>query len=70
LPVSRQVMLTPRRLLKHCAKRRQRFDSSARLGHSCERGSRDVVNSDELAIMGIVEVGRVLPKFIKAPFAN
>ena len=29
-------------------------------------GVETVVNSDELAIMGIVEVGRVLPKFIKA----
>jgi lipid-A-disaccharide synthase len=29
-------------------------------------GVATVVNSDELAIMGIVEVGRVLPKFLKA----
>lgn len=29
-------------------------------------GVATVVNSDELAIMGIVEVGRVLPKFIRA----
>ena len=29
-------------------------------------GVKTVVNSDDLAIMGIVEVGRVLPRFIKA----
>jgi lipid-A-disaccharide synthase len=31
-----------------------------------DAGVATVVNSDELAIMGIVEVGRVLPKFLKA----
>ena len=31
-----------------------------------EAGVETVVNSDELAIMGIVEVGRVFPKFLKA----
>ncbi|HET6975715.1 MAG TPA: lipid-A-disaccharide synthase [Pyrinomonadaceae bacterium] len=31
-----------------------------------EAGVETIVNSDELAIMGIVEVGRVFPKFLKA----
>src|ERR1051325_8880884 len=31
-----------------------------------EAGVETVVNSDELAILGIVEVGRVFPKFLKA----
>src|SRR6185369_12201049 len=31
-----------------------------------DAGVETVVNSDELAIMGIVEVGRVFPKFLKA----
>src|SRR5438045_3283651 len=31
-----------------------------------EAGVQTIVDSDELAIMGIVEVGRVLPKFIRA----
>src|SRR5215217_9068091 len=29
-------------------------------------GAETIVNSDDLAIMGIVEVGRVLPRFISA----
>ena len=31
-----------------------------------DAGVETIVNSDELAIMGIVEVGRVFRKFIKA----
>ena len=31
-----------------------------------DAGVETIVNSDELAIMGIVEVGRVFPKFISA----
>jgi lipid-A-disaccharide synthase len=40
------------------------FGATGRLMRA--EGVKQVVNSDKLAIMGIVEVGRVLPRFIKA----
>ncbi len=59
-------MLMPQRSSKHCANDGD-FDFFGATGPLMrDAGVETIVNSDELAIMGIVEVGRVFQKFIKA----
>ncbi len=59
-------MRMPQRSLRHCQKETQieYFGATGPLMRAA--GVETVVNSDELAIMGILEVARVFPKFVAA----